>query len=423
MSLSTTDTRNRGKAIAPRTLRHLSLGIAGVAFCAGTAGALPQAPAPAKSASSARARVHRETTSVPGDIVLRGVTVSRSNQAIIVNLKCDGPVRVTATRVPAPERIVIDLQGARYAGRALRLPVSGGEVLAVRVSQYHSKPAVTRVVLDVARTFPFEIVSFQSGFAIQVNTGLETAPAPVEEPAAAVAPVPAPPPVTPVPEIGNMQPREESIAKPVVKAAPADLAPSPATIEAAAPAAEPAVPALQLDQLQAPISRLGAPELLAAIPPAPAGNLVEDEEGPTTPHQAAKAKVPVLVNRVTVSQQSGEIDVLIEASGRLRPTARVFANPDRIVVDLANTYCERARRIPVHTAELKEVDMSLFLLNPPVTRIVLNLKRPHAYHLLGSGNSLIIRVDAHQASRTQAQPTPASKSSDPVTLLREPATR
>ncbi len=409
----------RGTAIAPTTFRRLSLGIAGLAFCAGAGGALSQTPAPEKPLSSRAAGAHEQGRSASRCATLHGVSISHSDQSIIINVKADGPLRVTTARLPAPDRIVVDLEGARYSGRTLRMPISGGEVLELRISQFRSNPAITRIVLDVARTFPFEIVSYRHGLAIQVNTK--------EKAAARAQSLPAMPPqaIQPAPaatneEIVRSVPDKEDLAS-VNGSTPSGVTPSTATAEAAAVIVGPARPLLEPDQLRAPISRFPTAELWASISVPAAENLAVDEEGPTTPHQAAKANLPVAVSGVSVSRQNGEIDVHIDATGRLRPTARVFANPDRIVVDLANAYIDRARRIPVHGADVKNVDVSLYLLNPPVTRIVLNLTRPLAYHLLGSGSTLVIRVDTHEPAQTRTKPDP--KAGSPVTLLREPATR
>ncbi len=352
-----------GADIAPNLSHRVSLGIATLALCATPAAALPQASAPSEAAP--RTRTHLQAASATGGAVIHGFTLARSNQAIIINVKADGRVRATAGRLPSPERIFVDLEGAHYFGRTLRIPVQGGDVLEVRISQFRSNPAVTRIVIDVARPFTFDVVFFRTDLAIEVNTG----------PGSAVQSAASTPPHLPA-----------ALATPPIPPPPGPVPPSTA--------AKNMLPELQLGQLRSPISRLGSPEV-SAMPLPEAGNLAHDEDGPTTAHQAAKANIPVSISGVAVSAQNGQVDVHIEASGRLRPTASVFSNPDRIVVDLANAYCDRARRIPVHKGDVKDIDVSLYLLNPPVTRIVLNLTRPHGYHLLSSRDSLTIRVDTH----------------------------
>ncbi len=374
--------------ITPNLSRRVSLGIAALALCAIPAAAQPQASA--RSEVAPRGQPHPKAVSATSAAVIHGITVARSNQAIIVNIKADGPLRVIAGRLPSPERIFVDLEGAHYFGRTLRIPVRGGDVLEVRISQFRLNPAVTRITIDVACPFTFDVVFFRNGLAIEVNTGRGSA----AQPAAST------PPRLPA-----------ALATPPISPPPEPVPPSTA--------AKDMLPEVQLGQLRPPISRLSSPEI-PVMPLPPPENLAHDEEGPTTAHQAEKANLPVSISGVTVSRESGKVDVHIEASGRLRPTVSVFSNPDRIVVDLANAYCYRAWRIPVNKTVVKGVDVSLYLLNPPVTRIVLNLAHPHSYRLLSSGNSLTIRVDTHEARRTQANPT---EDGSPVTLVREPPTR
>ena len=47
--------------------------------------------------------------------------------------------------------------------------------------------------------------------------------------------------------------------------------------------------------------------------------------------------------------------------------------------------------------------MALFQADPPVTRVVVDLARPHPYHLQTSGNSLTVKIDT-QAVQTAARP-------------------
>ncbi len=391
---------NEERKLRAVTFGRRRMAIVLLAFC-GASAVLSEASNPPN------APAWTEENQTSGGAVLHGVSVTRSNQAIIINVNAKGPVRVTAGRLTTPERIYVDLQDTQYLGHALRIPVPGGDVLEVRVAQLQRQPAIARIVVDLSRRLPFEIVSFSKGLAIQVNIG-------PENPEVAAESTPA---IEAAPTAATIAPATSLPAPPRELAAPPVDEPGPPT------ATQPeAVPQVLIGELQSPISGFSAPEI-APIPPAAAENLSPDEDGPTTPHQAAKANLPVSISAVTVSRQPREFDVHIEATGRLRPTARVFANPDRIVVDLANAYCDRERRIPVHRGDVKDVGVSLFLLNPPVTRIVLTLTRPHAYHLLGSGSSLTIRVDAQQATRTQAQPASSADHGDPVTLLREPPTR
>jgi len=47
----------------------------------------------------------------------------------------------------------------------------------------------------------------------------------------------------------------------------------------------------------------------------------------------------------------------------------------------------------VHGADVHAVSASLYLVNPLVTRVVVDLVRSHPYHVQASGNSLTVRID------------------------------
>jgi len=140
----------------------------------------------------------------------------------------------------------------------------------------------------------------------------------------------------------------------------------------------------------------------------PAGSTLRstavDEEGETTGHQAAKGNKPGLVRNVTVSRGKDAIEVHIEGNKPLRASASTLSNPERIIIDLANVRMRRERRIPVNTAGVRAVNVSLYLVNPLVTRLVVELAHPHSYHLQASGNSLTIRIDTDEIKTAGSQP-------------------
>ena len=100
-----------------------------------------------------------------------------------------------------------------------------------------------------------------------------------------------------------------------------------------------------------------------------------------------------MVRSVTVSREKDGIEVHIEGSKPLRASASTLSNPERIVIDLADVRLHHPRRIPVRGADVQAVNVSLYLVNPLVTRVVVDLTRPHPYHVQASGNSLTVRID------------------------------
>lgn len=140
--------------------------------------------------------------------------------------------------------------------------------------------------------------------------------------------------------------------------------------------------------------------------PVPASTAQSSGDEETTPHQAAKSQEPGVVRSVTVSREKDAITVRIEASKPLRGSASALSKPERIILDLVDVRLLRPQRIPVRGAEVQAVSASLFLVNPLVTRVVVDLAHPHAYHIQASGNSLMVRIETGVETARTLQPTP-----------------
>jgi hypothetical protein len=87
------------------------------------------------------------------------------------------------------------------------------------------------------------------------------------------------------------------------------------------------------------------------------------------------------------------VEIEIEASDRLVPQTQVLTGPDRLVVDFPNALPGAGLRSQsVNQGEVKDVRIGLFQSNPPVTRLVLDLKTPQSYQIFPYGRTVIIKV-------------------------------
>ena len=87
------------------------------------------------------------------------------------------------------------------------------------------------------------------------------------------------------------------------------------------------------------------------------------------------------------------VEIEIEASDRLVPQTQVLTGPDRLVVDFPNAVPGAGlRNQSVNRGEVKDVRIGLFQSNPPVTRLVLDLKTPQSYQIFPYGRTVIIKV-------------------------------
>ena len=107
------------------------------------------------------------------------------------------------------------------------------------------------------------------------------------------------------------------------------------------------------------------------------------------------------IERVTVSGSDNGVVVTIDATRPVTPQAQILHGPDRIVVDLPGAVpAKRLRDIQLSGA-LRSVRTALFTANPPVTRVVLDLKMPQRYEISASGNKILVTVSLAQQVPSQ----------------------
>ncbi len=116
------------------------------------------------------------------------------------------------------------------------------------------------------------------------------------------------------------------------------------------------------------------------------------------------------VQHVVVRGTGDAMEVEIQTSGApVAPDTQTLAGPDRIVVDFPGAIpAADLRALKVNRGALKGVRTGLFFDNPPITRVVLDLREPQSYHISSTQNAVIIRfgslVGGANASAVQAVP-------------------
>src|SRR5438046_2250880 len=112
------------------------------------------------------------------------------------------------------------------------------------------------------------------------------------------------------------------------------------------------------------------------------------------------------LRRLAVLRGRQALELEVKASQSVAPTVRVLTGPDRLVIDFPNAVPGNdLRNIPVNRGEVKGVRVGLFAQNPPITRVVLDLKAPQPYQLFPSGKSVIVKVGDGASAQPMA-PTP-----------------
>jgi hypothetical protein len=107
------------------------------------------------------------------------------------------------------------------------------------------------------------------------------------------------------------------------------------------------------------------------------------------------------IRRVQVLPTPNQVEIEIEASERVVPQIHVLTGPDRLVVDFVNAVPgAQLRNHAVNRGEVKSLRVGLFLSNPPVTRVVLDLNGPQPYQVFPAGRTVMIKVGGSAGPET-----------------------
>jgi AMIN domain len=123
---------------------------------------------------------------------------------------------------------------------------------------------------------------------------------------------------------------------------------------------------------------------------------------------AQRAGPQASIRRVAILRSGQALELEVSASQPVTPTVLVLTGPDRLVIDFPNAVPGNdLRNIPVNRGEVKGVRVGLFAQDPPITRVVLDLKAPQPYQLFPSGKSVIVKVgDGASAQPMVSTPHP-----------------
>jgi hypothetical protein len=107
------------------------------------------------------------------------------------------------------------------------------------------------------------------------------------------------------------------------------------------------------------------------------------------------------IRSVSVLGAGSTLEVEVVASGPIQPEAQIITGPDRLILDFPNAVPDgKLHNINVDRGELKQVRVGRFSANPPVTRVVLDLKSAQPYQLFPAGKTVIVKLAAVPANQT-----------------------
>ncbi|HEY1272985.1 MAG TPA: AMIN domain-containing protein [Terriglobales bacterium] len=118
-------------------------------------------------------------------------------------------------------------------------------------------------------------------------------------------------------------------------------------------------------------------------------------------------KGPLVVRKIRILHEPDNSSVEITSDGALIPTITKLDGPPRLVVDLPGTVTSAPDKpIEVHSGEIKDIRVSQFQDDPPVTRIVVDLTEPRGYEWKTVENRLVVRL--RPVSESVPDPPPAA---------------
>lgn len=118
---------------------------------------------------------------------------------------------------------------------------------------------------------------------------------------------------------------------------------------------------------------------------------------PKAPTDALSAAAATIEN-VGVNFTTQRLTIEIVLSAPFIPQGIPLTNPDRLVFDFPGFKLQANRRIPVNHGPVLNLRAAMFQSDPPVTRIVVDLKEPVPFDVKSAGNKVVIEIRFIKAS-------------------------
>ena len=127
---------------------------------------------------------------------------------------------------------------------------------------------------------------------------------------------------------------------------------------------------------------------------------------------AQTAARPASLQDVRITRDGRDVRVDLTLSTEVMPSVSTAINPDRLIVELANTTSQaRQQRLPVNFSGVRTVRYGLRSADPAVTRVVVELDQALAHTLLQKNNHVILKISAPALAASDRRGAPAAAAS------------
>ncbi len=131
---------------------------------------------------------------------------------------------------------------------------------------------------------------------------------------------------------------------------------------------------------------------------------------PNSPIDASSAPAP-MVEKVDYNLEPHGLTIEIVLGAPSVPQTARLTNPDRLVFDFPGFRLQAGNdRISVNDGAVQHLRAGLFQSDPPITRIVVDLKQPVKFDMRSAGNKVLIEISFSQARSVPADSMPRSAS-------------
>lgn len=113
----------------------------------------------------------------------------------------------------------------------------------------------------------------------------------------------------------------------------------------------------------------------------------------TAAEKSVAVKPVARVSSVTVTEANGRLDVEISTTRPVPLRSQVTTDPDRLILDFPDALPgAELRNQAIDRGQVKGIRVGVFTPNPPVTRVVIDLKSAQPYRIYPSGKTVIVKL-------------------------------